>query len=338
MAAVVPAQRQEPDESTIRIGTGPSSIDTWTHLAKLGNWLRGTGAQIVAGCFPDITVSDGTTRVFRFRTKPRDSAIQRVWLFQISTTSTALVTVTVKSPTSTGTAVSYTVPRALDARVPYIYTQTLSAKSSTEAEINLEFASSGGSTIVEHIACYEQTRAVLNKDATDLGVDLETVRPGQPIRGTNNESVEAVHDLVTGADARRVAIFHWAVPEESAVTRTTASYQTLFDLAAPVLGPLLTNGATTATVYWSAYGKVAAGAGGQVRLTTDGSAVSDAVTISGTSFAWTTARAISIDCDDMTKPDGRRSNRFDGLQIEYQGDGTNLLSLAGVSVWVASVA
>jgi hypothetical protein len=260
-------------------------------------------------------------------------------VFTLRTPATVVTTATVKSPASTGTAVAYRVPSGRGARIPFIYTQDLAAKSDTEAEINIEIAATAGSIEVESIACYEQTRAVLNKDSTDLGVDVETVRPGQPIRGVNNESIEGIHDLAVngGGDARRVAIFHWAVPEEGAVTRTTASYLALFDLAVPVLGPLLTNAATTAQVYWSCYAKVAAGAGGLVRLTTDGSSVSDAVSVTSTSWAWTAARAISIDCDDLSKADGRQGTRFDGLQVEYQGDGTNALSLAGVSVWVASV-
>jgi len=329
--------RPEPLETVVRIGVGMSASDTAIQLANLANWLRGSGAQIVASSCTGYTVASGTTRIFRYRVKPRSSAIQRIWVFTMLTAGTVVVTATVKSPATTGTAQAFRVPAARGGRVPFIYTQDLAAKTSTEAEVNFEIVAAGADIIVEGVACYEQTRAALNKDSTDLGVDVETVRPGQPIRGTNYESIEGIHDLVTTADARRVAIFNWAVPEEGAVTRTTASYQTLFDLAVPVLAPLLTNGATTGTVYWSAYAKVAAGAGGQVKITTDGSAVSDPVTVSGTSFAWTTARAISIDCDDMTAADGRRSTRFDGLQVEYQGDGTNLLSLAGVSVWVADV-
>ena len=340
MAAIRPAQRYEPLESVVRIGEGPSSTSTHSQLAGLANWLRGSGAQIVAGNAPLVTVGSGVTRVFRYRTKPRDSAIQRVWSFLLRANSASgVVTASIRAPASTGTALLVLVPVGRDLRVPVTYVQNLAAKSSTEAQVDFDITTAGGTVDVEGVSCYEQDRPVLNKDSTDLGTDTETVRAGQPIRGVNNESIEGIHDVATGGhDARRVAIFHWGVPEEDAVTRTTASYQTLFDLAVPVLAPILTNGATTGQVYWSCYAKVAGGAGGLVRLTTDGSGVSDAVTVSGTSFAWTTARAISIDCDDMTKSDGRRSTRFDGLQVEYQGDGTNALSLAGVSVWVASVA
>jgi hypothetical protein len=340
MAAIRPAQRYEPSEAAIRIGEGPSSTATHAQFAGLANWLRGSGAQIVAGNAPLTTIGSGVTRVFRYRTKPRDSAIQRVWHILLRANSTSgVVTAAIRSPAATGTSVTVLVPAGRDLRVPVTYVQSLAAKSSTEAQVDFDLTTVGGTVDVEGVSCYEQDRPVLNKDSTDLGTDTETLRAGQPIRGVNNESIEGIHDVAIGGhDARRVGIFHWGVPEEDAVTRTTASYQTLLDLAVPVLAPMLTSGAVTGQVYWSVYAKVAAGAGGLVRLTTDGSGVSDAVTVSGTSFAWTTARAISIDCDDMTKADGRQGTRFDGLQVEYQGDGTNLLSLAGVSVWVASVA
>jgi hypothetical protein len=341
MAAVVPMARTEPEEAEIRIGVGMSSTDTAIQLAKLGNWLRGTGAQIVAGCCPEYQVGSGATRIFRFRTVPRKSAIQRIWVFSLRTAATVVVEATIKSPASTGTAVTYRVPSGRSNRIPFVYTQDLAAKTQTEAEVNFEVTTSGGTCEVEAIACYEQTRAALNKDADDIGIDTETCRPGQPIRGVDYESIEGIHDLVTTADARRVAIFHWAVPEEGAVTRTTASYQALFDLAVPVLAPLTNSGETTAVaskVLASVYAKVAGGAGGQVRLTTDGSGVAKVFTVTSTSFGWSATEIIACDVDDMTASDGRRSTRFDGLQVEYQGDGTNALSLAGVSVWVASVA
>lgn len=339
MAAVVPMARPEPLESVVRIGNGPSSTDTFVQLANLANWLRGSGAQIVAANMPEYQIGSGATRIFRYRTKPRDSAIQRIWCFYVRTGATTAVEIIAKSPASTGTAQSFYVPAGRDMRTPFVYVQNLAAKSATEAEVNLELTTSGGTCEVEMIECYEQTRAVLNKDSTDLGVDLETVRPGQPIRGVNNESIEGIHDVaLAGGDARRVAIFHWAVPEEGAYTRTTASYQSVFNVPVPVLGPLLSSGDTTHTVKAAVYGKVAAGAGGQVRLTTDGSGASKVFNVTATSFGWVATEDIAIDCDDMSAADGRRSTRFDGLQVEIQGDGTNALSLAGVSVWVDSVA
>ncbi len=71
MAAIVPAMRREPDEADVRVGFAPSSVDTWMQLADLANWLRGSGAQIVAGTFTNTDVTTGNTRVWHFRAKPR---------------------------------------------------------------------------------------------------------------------------------------------------------------------------------------------------------------------------------------------------------------------------
>lgn len=334
MAARVLARRPEPIESAIRVGE-PVSSSTWQALGALANYLRGTGAQLVPAYCPAYTIASSATGVFNFRVKPRGAAIQRVWCLLLKG-STGATYAEVKAPASSGTMLTAYLPPITDVRAPIVYVENLAAKSATEAGITLEIKANGGNVTVDSIACYEQTRPILSIDSTDYGCDLETLRPRDPIYYRANRSWRGVVEGLAQCDPRTVGLFHWSVPEAGAYTRTTASYLDVFTHAVPIIARKLGTSATTGSVKWAAYAKVAGGAGGQVRVTTTESGVSDSVTVSGTSFAWTTARSITIDCTDMDSADGRQtaaSPAWDRINFGLQGDGTNALSVAAISVW-----
>lgn len=334
MAARVLPRRPEPTESVIRVGE-PVSSGTWQSLGALANYLRGTGAELVPAYCPAYTISSGATAVFNFRVKPRGAAIQRIWCVLLKGASGAAYA-EIKAPASTGTLLTAYAPPSTDVRTQIVYVENLAAKSSAEGAITLEIKANGGNVTVDSIACYEQTRPILTLDSTDYGCDLETLRPRDPIYYRANRSWRGVADGLAQCDPRTVGLFQWAVPEAGAYTRTTASYLNIFTHAVPIIARKLGTTAVTGSVKWAAYAKVAGGAGGQIRVTTTESGVSDSVTVSGTSFAWTTARAIAIDCTDMDSADGRQtaaSPAWDRINFALQGDGTNALSVAALSVW-----
>lgn len=334
MAARVPALRPEPLESYVRVGEPVTSF-TWQALGSLANYLRGTGSELVPAYCPAYTISSGSTAVFNFRVKPRGAAIQRVWCVSMRGAN-GLAYAEIKAPASTGTLLTVYPAPTIDGNSPAIYVENLAAKSSTEAAITLEIKANTANITVDSIACYEQTRPILTLDSTDYGCDLETLRPRDPIYYRANRSWRGVADGLAQCDPRRVGLFQWAVPEAGAYTRTTASYLDIFTHAVPILTRKLGTSATTGSVKWAAYAKVAGGAGGQVRVTTTQSAVSDSVTVAGTSYAWTTARSITIHCDDMDSADGRQTAAtpvWDRINFALQGDGVNALSVAALSVW-----
>lgn len=334
MVGFFPYRRPEPDERLIRVASPVSSV-TWTQLAGLSNWVRGKGAQLVPWTLPDVSISAAATEVFRFRVKPRNTAVERIWQFLLVTTTNG-VTADLKAPT-TGSATVVSVVPGADAIVPVTIIETLSAKSSTEAEINCSIKANGGSVRVIGIACYEQDRPILNEDSTDLGVDIATCGAQQPILDQTYQSLAGVHDVVqsgTQLDGRRVGLLHltWG---DTGTSRTTASYQDLMTLPAPVLAAKRYRTDVTADVKCSVYARVAAGAGGQVRFTaTSGDTLTLSVT--STSFAWVTAGVLTVDCEDMGSADGRQTAAtpaWDEIQVAFQGDGTNALTLAHASVW-----
>lgn len=336
MTGAFPFRRPEPDEGLIRVAS-PVSTVTWSQLAGLGNWVRGKGAMLVPWCSPDVSVTSAATEIFRFRVKPRTSAVERIWGFLVAASS-AGITADLKAPT-TGTAVTVNALAETDFLVPYFVTETLASKSGTEQEINCSVKANGGTVRVVGICCYEQDRPLLNEDATDLGLDIPTCGAGQPILVTSAgyESLPGVYDVVksgTSLDGRRVGLLH-ATWGDTGVTRTTASFADMLALPAPVLAAKRYRTDVTATVKWSVYAKVAGGAGGQVRLTAD-SGDTDTITVTGTTAAWATASTLIVDCEDMGSADGRQTAAtpaWDAIQIAHQGDGTNALTVYHVSVW-----
>lgn len=320
-------------ESLIRVGA-PVSSRTWQGAAFLGNFLRGKGAQLVPWCVPQRSIAAGVTESFRFRVKTRSSAVQRVWGVVLRAGAASGVTAEIEAPALTGTTRTVPVSASLDTRTPIVYVETLASKAATEQEIAVSIKAVGGAVIVEGIACMEQDRPLLNQDTTDYGCDVVTLSTGQPMLDDAFRSIGGVMDTLANADARRVGIFHWTMGD-GAATRTLGTFTPLLTLAVPALARKLARAAVTGSVKWSVYAKVAANKG-TVRLTTTGSGVSDPMTVTSTTYAWTTAQTVSIHCDDMASVDGRQtaaSPVWDDLQIEIAGDGTNLLSVSGVSIW-----
>ena len=334
MSGYLPFVRPEPDEALIRVSS-PVSTRTWQALAGCSNYVRGKGAMLVPWTFADVQITSASTETFRFRVKPRTSAVERIWGFLVTASSSGY-TVDIKAPAS-GTAVVFDVIPTADDIVPYFVTETLASKSGTEAEINCSIKATGGTVNVVGICCYEQDRPLLNEDATDMGVDQPTLAAGQPIIASTYESLAGVANTVLNGskiDGRRVGLLH-ATWGDTGVSRTTASYQDMLTLPAPVLAAKRYRTDTTADVSINVYAKVAAGAGGNVRFTA-ASGDTHTFTITNTTAAWQTSNVLTVDCEDVDSADGRQtaaSPSWDTIQVAFQGDGTNALTVYHWSVW-----
>ena len=290
------------------------------------------------GFNPSIQVADTATKTLRFRVRPRGFAIERVWGLVLRASTAAPTVATVTAPAGTGTPVDFVLsPTGGLYVVPFAYLETLSARSSTEAEISISVESNGGALEWEWVSCHEQDRAALADNSTDYGVRVDTIVPRAPIINVTQTSLRGVYDLFANMDARRVGILHTALDTSEPYQVTSASFSSLTTLPYKIQVPKLNAGATEQDCKWACYARMATsgGSGGSVRLTTSVSGVSDTATITGTSFAWTASRTISVACDDFSAVDGFRD---DELTIEIAGDGTRTVEVASVSIWVDTVA
>ncbi len=327
MSGVVQVQRQEPSPDEMLSGGPISSGRQWYPAAFGSNWLAGQSAVLVPNVVIDKSVVAGSTGVLHFRALTRAIAIERVWMLRLRTATTA--TATIKAPASTGASLVVGVSPGRMA-LPIVYREILASQASALTDLTIEVAAATGDIEIDSLCCFELARIELDV----LGVDPQTERPRQSIyEGTGVESATGVIASLFTADPRRVGMFHWAVPVITPVTRNGA-YTNLLTLAQPMLARKLSDGANSGVLNWSAYAKVNAGTG-EVRVSTSNSGVSDPVTVSVTSFAWTTAREIEIDCEDMSKNDGLPGGLWDDLQIQIRGNGADTLSIAALSVWDA---
>lgn len=341
MAVVVPDwKRTEPDESLVRAGVFPSA-QTWQSLGQLTNWLLAQGACVVAGsACTQILLVDGDDYTFHFLTKPREIAVQRVWMLQCridvkAATPTPNARLGVKIPVGAST-VWYPVSDSR-ASFPILFVEDVATPSDSVQDLAIYVTPDNADVWLEGIRCFEVPRAAL-KFPDDDGVDIATERAGQRIVSALGRSVggPALALSTPYVDPRRVALFHLSVPAEDPLTRTTNSYADVLALPVPLLVPKLGRTATKQTVYWSAYIKTTAGGTVNVKVTTSHSGVDDSTSTSGTTYAWTTKRPIAVDCEDMESEDGRQtaaSPQWDELQIAIKGDGVRAISLAGLAVW-----
>lgn len=336
MAAIWTLRRPETDESLVKVAA-PVSSRTWQSAAYLANFLRGKGACLVPWCVPEITIANSQTHVFRFRVKNRSTAVARVWVLLLRATSADPGFLIIKAPASGGTQVVSDAPVvSLDRRFPLIYMEQLSSQTSTEAQIDISVSWGTGqgsaSLIVEGVACYEQDRPLLAQDTTDYGVDVASCATGLPMYDASYASFGGLNNALAHCDARRVGIWHWTNGDATTAAITSATPQNLLQLGVPGLARKLARAATTGTVKWSVYGKMSASGTGVVTLSST-SGVSDAMNVTSTSYAWTTAQSVSIDCDNFSASDGRQSSRWDDLAIAFKGNGTQTLTIQSISIW-----
>lgn len=334
MARALPERRPEPSADLV-LSSAPVSTVTWQSLGYLANFLRGKGAQLVPTCFPQRSIIAGVTETFRFRVKTRNTAIQRIWVVGLRTTTTSSVHADIRSPSGSGPTIQVPVRTTLDTRTSDVYVEDVASKATAEVEITISIKAVEHAVIVESISCYEQDRPVLNGDATDYGVDVTTLASRQPIFEGSYQSAGGVYDSLANADARRVGLFHWSVGGSTSVTRLSATPANIFILDAPILTRKLARSAVTGTVKWAIYAYLSGAGTGTVTASTT-SGASNTITITNTAAAWSTPQTFAVDCDDMASLDGRQTAgtpRWDMLNFKFAGNGTRSIIVQAISVW-----
>ncbi len=334
--------RVEPAVAPIMSGAPVSSIQTWTPIAAGVNWLNGFGAQLIPGCssiYSHNEIASAATGTWHFYAKTRAQAVERVFAISlVGRTTEHGVKATVSVCGAAGVTVDVTAGYAI--AVPYIFRVGVSP-SSARTDLTVAVTAVGGHVRLLSVSCWEQYRVSLPADTNNHGLNQQSMRPGERVYvgdyPTTIASVGGAAQALAASDPRRVGIFQWAVPVENYLAHVGTSHVDVLGLPFPVLTRQLTSAQAagspgTGTVYWSAYAKVSAGTG-SIQVTTSHSAVNYTATLTGTSFAWTTPRAILIDCEDMKTADGRRATAWDGIQFTRWNSGANDTQIASLSVW-----
>lgn len=341
MSSQVPWKRTNPRYQEILVGA-PVRGRLWREMALLGHWIRGHGMQIIPAHYPGVELAPSASETFHYHVEPSGMAIARVWSIVLRSEYPRGARVTVTYPD--GGSVVYTPPDGTvtwgESTARRVYVEDLAAKSSalTDPAITIANGTGAVSVFVESISCFELPRFALAQDATDLGVDVETLRAGQKIYDVANRSMHAVAELANAAVCRRSLAQLWF----PTVQVTSASYVDVFVLPVPILPRKVYATDETAFVQWDVYARASDGTTkGDIQISTSGSFVTDSVSVDGTlghtSFAFRADRSIEVNCEDLSQVDGLPAAGAETFQIAMRRtSGSGNVELRGVEVWEAA--
>lgn len=299
MTATVPAARPIIQQGDVVSGIAVRAR-TWLDAAELANWCGGNGETLVPAYSPEQTITAGTTRTFRFRVTPPGRAVRRVWVLYLE--GNCAITL----DGNVGPSADYIT----DSAGTWVrYVEDLTAKSSSLQEISLAItnAASSAGLEVKSIACYEDPRITLDKDATDLGVELTSVSVREPIQENAYTSLGGIAAAL--ASAQRRQYFNIARPDDNADAWSTTSgtFSIMLD-AVPILARKLLPADTTGNVRFAALCRASdATTDGEVRITNNATAntVTLTVTDPGTTWGWYTVDfPTDILCEDLSEATG----------------------------------
>lgn len=325
-------QTARPALSTANVLIGaPVGADQWQRAGALCNWLAARGAVLVPWCAPGASIA--TSRTFRFYVQPRRAAIERRWSLEIYNSSSSITTVTLRAPAASGTIASITAPPG---RSVHSYIEAIAASSGASQEISIAVEDTVEKVaVLAGLSCIEIDRASLEQSTTDYAVDISTCAAGRPMfdpPAASGQSLGGVVEALEYVDTRRAGIVHITVGSVGA-SRTSATPAAVTALGVPVLAAKELRSDTTGVVMWTAYARMASAGTGKITVTTT-SGVNDNAEVTTTSFAWTTPRAISIDCEDLATDDGRQGGVFDDLTASVAGSGAVAIEWQTISVYV----
>ena len=299
MTATVPAARKVVQQADVITGVAVRGR-TWLDAGELANWCGGNGEMLVPAYSPEQTIPAGGSRVFRYRVTPPGRAVRRVWVLYLEGNSAISIVGNV------GPSVDYIT----DSGGTWVrYVEDLTAKSSALQEISLTItnAASSAGLDVKSIACFEDPRITLDKDATDLGVELTTLAVREPIEARPYSSLGGIAAAL--ASAQRRQYFNVARPDNTTDAWGTTSGTFVAMLTEiPILARKLLPADTTGNVRFAALCRASdATTDGEIDITNNasGNNVTLVVTNPGTTFAWYTIDFPSdILCEDLTEATG----------------------------------
>lgn len=354
MAARVNPVPPKPVITNVQDGARVQASDL-IDMAGLMNHVFGMGAQAVPLYCPGQTITAGNTATLRFRNVPRYQTIQRMWAVGCrSAHATAASGVELAAPT--GGALTTHPGRAVIGRggmTPILYVENLAAQTGfTESDLTIDIKATDRDIVVEALGCIEMPRRELA--IAENGQDLELLRSGSPIMsGVDGRYVGGMTCLASTGRLmpRRNGLIQWSVDGTAASAKgfTSGSFTDLWLVPVPILGRKFYRTSTLATVSTRIYAWIDRGAWGgaigadiQWNTTSGGTAVAalslpDAAG-SETPQWWPStagaAKTFSVDCEDLTAADGRRSTRWDDVQVQVKNTGGGgTVCVASVSVW-----
>lgn len=337
-SARVPWKRTAPQLDDIQVGA-PVRGRTWREMALLLHWVRAHGQQVVPAHCPAVTIAPSNSHTLTYKFKPGGLAIARVWFIVLRSENppgAAIADVTFPG----GSTVTFSPPveTGLGDGGRRIFVEELAGKSSAEttAQITVAHAGAGADIYIDTVCCFELPRATLTLDATDYGLDVETLRPGQPIYDSTHRSAGALAAPVASTWPRR----HLFSQAFSPLEVNTGVWTDLHALPIRIVPKKVGRSDTTFEITWDVLARATDGStGGEVRITSliDGTTKTVTVPTGSTTFAWRGTSTLEVRCEDLGEPDGLPGGSWEGVTFDCRRTaGTGGIQVAGWQGWEAS--
>lgn len=333
----VPEYRTGVTLEDFRVGR-PVRATSWWDLAQLVQWVRGRGRTLVPQHSVRKTLTSGS-QAFRYRTHPSGQAISRVWVADIRADPTTVGT----TPSCSFTCQAGSGPtsgtirrsgRALDTPT-VVYVETGLTRSSSLTELVFTVAQVTGRPVIESIGCWELPRAALAKDATDLGISLDSFFPRRQLFEASYEGTRAVVLASAGSPGRRVGHIGWAGGVEASTS--SGAFVSVFALPHRVVPRLDRPGDTTLTLTWDVYARVTDGTTSgefQIARGSGGASGTIAVPLGATSLAWRGTGTFSAKCEDLSTANGLRGGSYETLDLQFRRTaGAGQVVVSAYDVW-----
>lgn len=341
--------------ASIKAGT-PVRSREWSALAREINHVLGRGAVLVPMSGQQDTLAAGSYYMYSFRLAPRYQATRRYWLIKgySAGTGTAQVDVQIPDGTDAITDIQFTPGTSQIPEQMYAgYEDVARSSAVATTTVRITVASGGDDFILTGISCIEVPRRTLDT-SNDLGIEPSEFAIEQPIWANSAGSAGAyrVFNALsdTGAIGRRAGLYHWCVPYNQDASEITSfaesaasgTFSDVMDLYPPVLGRALNIdmgtgvAATTKTINWAVFYKTSAASGVEASFRLGGTRSGNTTTLTfqnSATWTWTATQTLSVDSEDLTQSDGRRSSTTDRLRLEFARAGSGTVYVGGLAVW-----
>ena len=309
------------------VSGGPIRGSQWAQNARAINYLLGgTSRALIPWCHVE-NGNDGSCTL-RFKVWPSYQATHRIWMVRIYN-DVGQEQVTFTDPSS-GTSTF----ELMEGTWTFGHVETIASRTDAETSIALAIETLDLDLVrLVAIACFEIGRPSLALDTNDYGLDIGTFRGGAPIFNDTGLSLGALHDSLEEARGLRRKLFDWtAALSDDALTISSGVSAALLSYDIPLLDRQLYRSETQVEITIWIYTRSGAGTTGDVVFTmTNGDSVTIAVTAADAG-TWR-SDTVSIDAEDLSAADGRRSTRFDQCAVTgVRTAGANSVYVDAISI------
>ncbi len=331
MSAKVSHRRPAVSTDRLKTSLAVASPD-WLAMCDAANWINGHGSQCVP--FTAVTTaltSSNFTVQSTIAFKEQTVAIVVFATFHAAADAELTIQVSGTGLTTTSQTVRiYGGTYGANASAHMTVPLTSHQSPGTARLVSVKFTWVSGSINVMGYGIHEQTRAVLDENAVDYGVEGYSMHARRSIADYAQASVGGLIEAYKNMDARRTGYYVASMESTTGLALTATSQTDILPVHVPMQAPIrypadtqlallvdlkATTDTGTATIYF------------------DSDEAGDSVSqVIDTSTADYNAIFVNVASEDFAVTDGRRGSAWEGLQISYACDTGTTLTINHLTV------